>query len=770
MRMRGRFATIAIGIAIGCLARPLAAQTLQLDPVTPLPALRGESATITLSKALQEEIHRLGELRVADAPEAEGAAGETLDSIVRKARVEFRRLSYELLVRSAAGSSEANAAADSLALHGFRLADARRRIDVRLERLLEGSVPRADGTLRTLGVREKDRVGRLLRRFVEVAPNAFGSATMQSLAQADAAIAVAIAPLVDALALLEELPTGDELGHGWPTPDDVGGTTLVEQARESTDPCSEATLDAVGPATRRVVAAWCIAGTRTEATGTDATGTEATGTDATGTDATATERAEVAVEFSRVATLATWLDEHQRAALDQRGAAAFDGGISLALVRAQTELIDFRNRLEAVLGRDRDGVATLDEAIAAALFPDATGGSDGRSSLPVALAESPAELARVILRIAESVDVAVRARASERRTPPKDFRTMLRDAERRYARVEEATWAKLPAMLADEDAITNPAQIGMVRDQREAFGDLDRIAGVQRVIDAIGGVRPQATRGVTARLRTVARWLGEPTRRADALTVFETLDLHLTLFLPLPYERELRDGGDEALAFTAGRAGELVQQIELARSRWADEWAQGNGTGAAAERMFRLYRLARAMEELSQGQGAESRDAAAALSRWGAFHATKAALAPALVDVQAMVQLATTAALGGDEDRLERELGRIERDVPLARLVGRLHRELAPWLATRPGEALGQLVAMREAPASNAWGLSLRSRLAAILRAARELDAARREGRKEDEQALVAHLSGLARATLDVLGAERSALPTLPPLPGADGE
>ncbi len=748
MLVARRVAGLALGAVLLSLGGPVAAQTLQLDPVTPLPTLRGESVTLTVSKALQEEMHRLAERRVGDPPPDAPGGGETLDAIVRKARVELRRLAYELLVRSA----ESGSAADALALHGFRLADARRRIDVRLERLLEGSVPRADGTMRTLGVREKDRIGRLLRRFVEVAPSAFANATMESLAQADAAIAVAIGPLVDALALLEELPTGDELGDGWPTPDDVGGSTLVEQSKASTDPCEPAVLASLGAATRRALEGWCASGALAEG--------------GTPEGERAGERAEAAVELSSVSTQALWLDEHQRAALDQRAAQAFEGHGSLALVRAQAELVDFRNRLEAVAAKERAALGTLDEAISAALFPTRSGEADGKGALPVALAESPAELARVVLRMAESVDIAVRARAGERRTPPKDFRTMLRDAERRYARVEEATWAKLPAMLADEDAITNPAQIGMVRDQLAAYEDLDRIAGVQRVIDAIGGVRPQATRGVTARLRTVARWLGEPTRRADALVVFETLDLHLALFLPLPYERALRDGGDEALAFTAGRAAELVQQIELARSQWADEWALGNGTGAAAARMFGLYRLTRAMDELSQGQGAESRDAAAALSRWGAFHATKAALAPALIDVQAMVQVATAAALAGDGDRLNRELERIERDAPLARLVGRLHRDLAAWLATRPGDALGQLVAIRGVPASNAWGLSLRPRLAAILRTARELDAARREGRREDEAALVSHLSGLARATLDVLGAERSALPTLPPLPG----
>lgn len=709
-------------------ARP-SQQTLALDAVPPLPPLRGESVTRSVSEILRSEIDQLA--GPSDQP------AEPLGVIVRQARLTYRRFAFDLLARSAGGEGPS----DLLAMHGFRLADARRRVDLRLERVIDGSGTRSDGSLRPLPVREKDRIGRLLQRFVEVAPKALASGSLADPAQLDAAVGVAIEPLLDALAIIEERATGDDLGSGWPTADEVGaaprGATVVAASQVAGDPCDEASLAGVGPATGAALRAHCLSERRDEPE--------------------RMEAASTAHRLSRAALAASWLDANQRAALDQRAAELLSTGGSRGLLRAQAVLIEARSRLLAAEGPKPETHAELDAAIALALFPAVERG--------VALADSPAELGRVIQRMAESVELGASARGSERATPPKEFRTAQRDAERRYKRVEATTWAKLTAMLADDEALTNPEQLTVVREQRESLRDLDRIAAVQPLIDSIGGVRPQAMRGLSARLRMVVRWLGEPTRRADALAIFDTLELHVRLFVPLPYERELREGGEEALAFTAGRAAELVQFIDLSRAEWADAWATGNATGPAAQRMVQLHRLTRAMADLSQGNGGpESRDAAASLSRWGAFHATRAALAPAMVDVRAMVQLATAALLGRDATALERELARIERDAPLARLVGRLARDLEPWLATRPGDVLGQLVAIRLPPASNAWGLPLRPRLAAILRTARELDFARREGRVEDERALLGHLSALARVTLESLANEPSALPPLAPM------
>lgn len=724
------------------LVAPAAGQTLDLDPAPPMPALRGESVVLSVSAVLKEEIDEL------DRP-AEGAS-EPMAQAVRGARRELRRIAFNLLARATADAP----LRDVLALHGFRVADVRRRVDLRLERFLEGSAIGPNGEVRPVSVREKDRVTRLLARFAEVAPKAMASASLEDLKQVDGAVAVALEPLIDALALLESRPTGDALASGWPTAEELNGLGVASATGSRRgdvpaegDPCDPASRHGCGPATLAALDAACAQA--------DGSAGAIDASDASDRQ----ERFAAAARLSSASRVAAWLSEPDRQALDRRGADLVDGTGSVALVRAQAALVAARVRLGETKPKPED-TKRLDASLRAALFPSVDGG--------VALTDSPEELARVVQRMAESVDLGTLARTGQDGTVAKEFRTARRDAVRRAAKAEEAAWSKFEEMLADEDALVHPAHTGLVRDQRESLRDIERVERAQALIDAVGGVRPQATRGLSNRMRTIIRWLGEPNRRADALLAFDTLALHVRMFLPMPYERELRGATDEALRFTAGRAAELVQAIDLRRAEWADAWADGAATGPESQRLVLLYRLCRAMEDLSQGEGPGSRDSAAALSRWGAFHATKAALAPAMIDVAALTQLATATAIAGDQDRLGRELDRIDRDAPLARLVGRLARDLEPWLATRPTDILGQLSAVREAPAGDAWGVRHRMRLAALLRAARELDYARRAGHAEDEKTLLEHLSRLAQSTLEALGDERSPLPTMPALPSAE--
>ncbi|MBL9121052.1 MAG: hypothetical protein JNL80_14175 [Phycisphaerae bacterium] len=732
-RMWAAAGVLALG---GLVVTPANCQTLDLDAAPPLPRLRGESVTLSVTTVLKEEIEEL------ERP-LEGVK-DPLALAIRSARLEMRRLAFHLLAKASSGSGPS----DLLALHGFRIADVRRRVDVRLERVLEGSGLTPAGEIRPLSVREKDRVLRLLVRFSERAPKAFATAALEDLVQLDAAVAVALQSLIDALAIMEERGSGDDLGSGWPTADELvanGGIARpLPISGSDTDPCDPALRAGVGPATQAALDSLC-GGASGSAVG-DLSGRH--------------DEILAAARLSRAAASATWLDTNERAALDQRAAAlanAADGpGGSAVLVGAQAGLIAARNRLALAEGSRPSDLKALDAAVRWALFPSIERG--------VALSDSPEELARILSRITESVGLGAIARVDEAREPAKELRTAIRDAERRYAKAEAATWTRLERMLKDEDALTNPEHTGLVREQREALRDIDRILGSQALIDSIGGVRPQAARGLSVRMKSIIRWLGEPSRRNDAILTFDTLAQHVRLFLPMPFERDLREHTDEALAFTAGKADELIQLIELSRAQWADAWATSNATGPESRRMVLLHRLLRTMADLSQSGGPGDRDSVAALSRWGGFHATKAALAPALVDVAALTQIATSAALAGDDAKLARDLDRIERDAPLTRLVGRLSRDLDAWLATRPIEVLGQLVAVREPPPEGAWGLRLRARIAAILRTARELDFARRAGRSEDEKILMEHLSRLAQGTLDAMGAERSPLPSLPQL------
>ncbi len=714
------------------------AQTLQLDAVPPPPTITGESAATRIAAVLRTEI---AELEAKGRTPSTPLPNQPLRAAAAGARIALRRLAFDLLVRSVDPAPNS----DLLAMQGFRLADNRRRVDLRIERLVEGmGTSPISGAPRTLGVREQDRIRRLLERFSEVAPKAFANINLGDVRQLDAGIAVAVGPLADALATLSGVPTGDALGTGWPTPQMLvsSGATAANRSvlAQADDPCAEATLATTGELTRASVRASCAERDSRES----------------GDAPEVTERILTAIALSSAAQASSLLSDVERSDIDRRSAALVEGKGTVALGLAQARLLQTTQRLAEAKDGLRVDRKALDAAIRQCLFPAVDRG--------VALTDEPASLARVVQRVTDSVELAARARTNSRPELPKDLKPLLKDFELAYERSETATWAKLANMLADAEALSNPEQTGLVAAQRDALDNLDRLANTQRILDAIGGTRPQAVRGVTVRLKTALRWLLEPTRRSDGMTAYDTLALQVRLFAPLPFESELRRETPEIVAFTGGESAKLAERIDVMRAEWADAWSNGTGNGPAARRMYSLFRLLRSMEDLSRGGGPDDRDAAATLSRWGGFHATKAALAPALLDVEAMTKLAVDAAIEGDDARLDRELARIERDAPLAQLIGRLIGDLGPWLDTRPGEALGAIAAMRESPTSDSWGLAVRSRLASVGRYARELDEARRGSRTADEKAIVQFLSRLASSTLEALGAERSPLPVLPNL------
>lgn len=738
LRLRGAAAaTLALAVAG---AAP--AQGLALDPVPPAPALADQGATIALVATLTDEIRSL-ESRMPEEIQANARLRATI-----LARVQLRRLALDLLARGA----EPGGVRDALAMYGFRLADVRRRTD-----LLLGSF--ADDSLRVgtppapLGVRLRDLAERRLRRFVEVSPKAFAASTLADRDQVDATVAAATRDLGDALAILEGMWTGEDLGSGWPTSDEIvavrstGGRPVSAPDAEprpdgddlrSADPCDPTTRETLLPATAAAVGRRCAAG-----------------------DVDVPEL-RIAVALALAAASAEWLTANERDLLDRRAAALVDGSGERDLLSAQAEMLTTERRLAAALASarqarelDRD---TVTGTVRLALFG---GAADGN-----VLADDPPRLARAIRRLSDALELSALARS---RKPddslPRDMRQLARDFERAYGRCESSTYERLPALLTRDDALSDPELVSLIPTQRDALADLDRIASAQRLVDAIAGVRPSAARKVAQHVRTMLRWMLDPSRRAAALTAFEALERQVALFSPLPFESELRQESAEAISLTAGQPRALANAIDSARAAWADGWASGEGGGAAAKRMLLLYRLLRLMDAFAAGVATpDERNDIALLTRWGAFHATRASMSPAMVDLTASLKLAANAATSGNDEVLATELGRLDRHTPMVQVVGRLLDELRPWLDSRPGSAAGVLAAIREPPQRDAWGFAARDRVASLARFARELDHVRRGGERDAEGPLLSYLADLSRSILETLGQERSPVPPLPPL------
>ncbi|GEM_PF-2887966 len=715
-------ATLALSL---CTPERASAQTLRLDAVPQSPALGEVTAVTMMLETLNEE------LRALEAKQPESADDRTAID----ARVELRRIARDFLIRGA----EPGPPHDALAMQGFRLADVRRRVDVLANGLVDGTITVGEPP-RPLGVRERDVAMRRLRRFVDIAPKALAAARLDDPVQAEAALAAAITPLCDAVATLEGKLSGDALGSGWPTQADLASAALrstpISQPTD-TDPCEPASRASAMPRTAAAIAERCaqpeIADNATIA---------------------------IALDLDTSARAADWLTKGERETIDTNAAALVRGDVRVRSLRAaQSELLSTERRFAATkAGKDIDRLQ-LDATVRRALFPEAF--------TDVAFADDPERLARAIRRVTEAIDIATRFRLRESSDDglSRDIKTLKRDFEKAYRRSEATTFARLQALLTDTDALTSPELVTLVTATRDALGDLDRVDGSRRLIDAVGGARPQAGKIVAGHVRTMLRWLLEPSRRAVGLSAYEALRMQVAMFSPLPFEDSLRRETPEATALAAGEPTQLAEAIDLARAEWADAWAAGDGSGAAAQRMLRLHRLLSAMEAFAPGiDSPESREAVATLSRWGAFHATRASMAPALVDLTATTKLAALAAIARDDVALDRELDRIERDAPLSRLTSRLLGELAPWLTGRPTGSTGVLAAIRTPAPDDAWGAPLKSTLAAIARFARELDHVRRSGDAAREKPLLGYLATLSRSALESLGAERSPVPALPQL------
>jgi hypothetical protein len=199
----------AVAVAVSLSARA-GGQTLDLGAPPALPTLAEDNAVTRLARTVQEEIRSL---------EAERGGVEGREATVLAARIALRTMAFDLLARGGAEPLERSVAA----MEGLRLADVRRSLDVALAREFA-----ADGPARPM--RSRDRIVRRLERFAEIAPRAMAAPGLGEDEALDAALATALRPLVDAMAVMSGLEGGEVLGTGWP----ALAVTAPEDARAGT--------------------------------------------------------------------------------------------------------------------------------------------------------------------------------------------------------------------------------------------------------------------------------------------------------------------------------------------------------------------------------------------------------------------------------------------------------------------------------------------------------------------------------------------------------
>lgn len=461
---------------------------------------------------------------------------------------------------------------------------------------------------------------------------------------------------------------------------------------------------------------------------------------------------------------AAWMEETSRQAYDARihealalfqDRAARDRGEALLRRFESSRLIIERITLLSQINRDRPNIRPLAAALIAGeqLLDNPALADTGR--------EQMAKLRLVLDRM-------IAWRELRRGEVRGEHRTLATRLEREYRDAEASLLKEIERITADPRAISDPAFTSVMANQAQYLEDVIRLEKIPRWIDQIRSLRPGAVERFTAQTRKMAQWLLEPARRDEAILAMTQYEQQAGLFLSMPFESNLRAGGEDAALVTGGLHDRLAREIDAQRQRWADGWALGNAGSDAAKRLLLLFRLTQAMAD--SAEVARLGGDAGPLNAWAAWEAAPRAIAPAVHDVPNRLRLATRAALEGNERELASQLSRIDQDAAMAKIVGRLAMVVGPALQGLPGGSVGIIGQCAARPREDAFLLSRRVELAHLCRYALEEHFARTNNRESVARECSAYLNGLAAELLDSLGERTTPIPTLLGFDGTDPE
>lgn len=370
-----------------------------------------------------------------------------------------------------------------------------------------------------------------------------------------------------------------------------------------------------------------------------------------------------------------------------------------------------------------------------------------------------------------------------------DLRSVERDLHKSYRKAEEALLKQIGSMAANAHPMSDPAFTTLLSDHKQLLADLQRVREVPAWVQAIAAIDHGSSDLFQRQILKISRWLLDPNRRPDAVAAMDQFQQQLNLFAELPFEKQLRAADPTAIAASGGLNEKLIAVISQQRQKWAQAWSEGNSSGEAGNWMMNLYRLTRTMAEADEVvraagppeppesgipdsgvpelhipglPGLPGVPGGEILNRWPAWQLDPATVARPMADVVNRLKLATAAAVGGDEAGLAQQLERMDRDAPLAKLVGRLSGLLREDLSALPQNEAAAIMGQIVFPAMpGAWMLDHQRELADVCRYAAEQQYAAAAGRKESADAMNQYVNAVANRLLVILGERRGKLPSI---------
>ena len=294
-------------------------------------------------------------------------------------------------------------------------------------------------------------------------------------------------------------------------------------------------------------------------------------------------------------------------------------------------------------------------------------------------------------------------------------------------------------LVTTDGAMMDPDLAGLVT--RHELRGPELLRESRSWTDLATDVAPKDLKRFKGFIEGFARDLTRPSRRLAARRALGQMARQFGLILAPPFVERI-DGTDlEAISLMGGRDREIMAVLESARIELLQDWLDGSPDGEGARRctvLIRLLTLAEAFSSLKNFGGTDR------LRGWGGWHLAEGG---GVVDVSALaarLKVSATAIVRTDIDAATRQLDKLDREMPAAKLAMALASRLDDALVPKGEGTAAELATLAIAPSGGDFMVEYRGDLLDLARHSWELKSNGVRENRELEEELRAYCAALA--------------------------
>jgi hypothetical protein len=716
--VRGRITTLLIALSASLgLSIPAEGQFLDLDPVPPRPDT-GDSSVVTF---------RAGEIRSEiNSIQERGSEDHVISSLTNAIRT-YRRLTFKLLV-----AARAHPESDHVANAGMILASQRNEFDRLIIGL--GATPPRNAAGNALELVDLARLLAQLDSFSADATALIDSVDVTNTTNLDAALSLALEPLLGVIAELEQVMLKDP----WPSGAGASGTP-IERCLLAIDRLQDHELRAHARAML--------------------------------------DEIESRVEFADLKAAADRDGEHLIKAL------ALVDALAEARWLPDDRVIGILERLDQILERwslsdERDAtraqleyMGALVELVEATNLLDAVdpGSRSMRRSID-AVVTDPVEALRIdslrarsrrLKRAVNAVLTATMVREFKTESPARELIQARRTLDQDYERAEREVFNRLEELVGSGTALIDPDLGGLVSRQMDLADDLKLLRDASSWTDLVTRKAPKNSRRFKEVLKLLARQLSETTKRGAASIALDVMERQFESALDPPFIDRLIDTEPSAINLTGGRDQDLLLLFEGSQFDLIQDWCDGAPDGQGAVRFDLMIRLLDQLESISRLVEIGGSDS---LNHWGGWKIEQRSGVVDLSVLQARLKITVEFMIRGDEQAAKDQLDRLDTEMPMARLAVQIGAILGPRISQLPDGVASNIARLAYPPADDDALVAYRQDLETLGRYTWELQHALHQKDQAAAERINEFCSSLAIMLTNELNGRPDELPDLKPV------